>query len=79
MAASLFSFSTGAALIDEIPTEPGQNAETGAREEVAGFTAWGESFFVWDEDARYGRRWAAELAHEPARPSTESPDASARS
>jgi len=36
------------------------------RLEPSGYAAWGPSFYVWEEDPRQGRRWAAELSRPPA-------------
>jgi len=62
VAASLASLSTGAATTDEIPAEGERGRAPTLRLETAGYTAWGPSFYVWEEDSRQGRQWAAELA-----------------
>ena len=60
--ASLASFSAGAATTDEIPAEDERGCAPTLRLETAGYAASGPSFYVWEEDSRQGRQWAAELA-----------------
>lgn len=61
VAASLASFATGAATTDEVPVESERGREPTERVEATGYAASGPSFYVWDEDPRQGRQWAAEL------------------
>ena len=61
--ASLASFSTGAAMTDETPAEAERGNAPTPRLETPGYSAWGPSFYVWEEDSQQGREWAAELAH----------------
>jgi hypothetical protein len=57
--ASLASFATGSASSDELPAE--RERDPAQRIESGGFAASGPSFYVWEEDLRQGRQWAAEL------------------
>ena len=61
LVASLASFATGSASSDELPAERERGREPAQRIELGGFAASGPSFYVWDEDPRQGRQWAAEL------------------
>jgi len=61
--ASLASFATGTAITDDTPAESERGGDPTQRHETAGYAVWGPSFYVWEEDTRQGRQWAAELAH----------------
>jgi hypothetical protein len=61
LVASLASLATGSASGDELPVESERGREPARRIESGGFAASGPSFYVWDEDPRQGRQWAAEL------------------
>jgi hypothetical protein len=60
--ASLVSFSTGGVTNDEASVEGERGRAPTQRFERAGFAASGPKFYVWEEDSRQGRDWAAELA-----------------
>jgi hypothetical protein len=60
--ASLISVSAGAATSSEAPAESERMRAPAQRLETAGYAAWGRSFYIWEEDPRQGREWAAELA-----------------
>ena len=60
--ASLASFSAGAATTDEVPAEGERGRGPTPRLEATGYAVSGPSFYVWEEDSRQGREWAAELA-----------------
>ena len=64
VAASLASLATGAAMTDDSPTELERGRARLPRLESAGYAASGPSFYIWEEDSRQGRRWAAELARQ---------------
>jgi len=64
LVASLASFATGTVTTttDEVTVDGERGSEPTQRLESTGYAASGVSFYVWDEDARQGRAWAAELA-----------------
>lgn len=64
LVASLASLGPGAAISDETSAEG--ERERPSRLESAGFAASGPNFYLWEEDPRQGRRWAAELERPPA-------------
>ena len=65
VAASLVGFATSPATNDESPAEAQRDRAMRPRLESEGWAASGPSFYVWEEDARQGRRWAADLAFRP--------------
>ena len=64
--ASLVGFATSPAIGDEAPGECKRDGTVSPRLESAGYAASGPSFYVWEEDSRQARRWAAELSRDPA-------------
>jgi hypothetical protein len=50
---------SGATVQDERDQEAASSLES------PGSSAWGPSFYVWDEDPTEARRWAAELTRPP--------------
>jgi len=62
LAASLVGFATGPATTDEVSAEGKRDRAPLPRLESAGYATSGPSFYVWEEDSRQGRRWAAELS-----------------
>jgi len=65
VAASLVGLATGTAIGDEAPGEGKRDGAASPRLESAGYAESGPSFYIWEEDSRQGRRWAAELARPP--------------
>jgi len=65
VAASLVGFAASPATSDESPAEAQRDRTARPRLEAEGWAASGPSFYVWEEDARQGRRWAAELSRHP--------------
>jgi hypothetical protein len=63
LVASLASLGPGAAISDQTPAE--SERERPSRLESRGFAASGPGFYVWEEDSKQGRRWAAELERPP--------------
>ena len=63
--ASLVGFAAGPAVTDEGSAERKRDRAPSPRLESAGYAASGPSFYVWEEDSRQGRRWAAELSRPP--------------
>jgi hypothetical protein len=78
LTASLAGITAGAAPPEEAETNAGREPATGL--ETSGFSASGPSFYVWEENARQGRRWAAELSHSvpraPRRSGSDEPNVS---
>ena len=59
--ASRASFAKGSESGDERPAVRKRGRVPAQRIASGGFAASGPSFYVWDEDPRQGRQWAAEL------------------
>jgi hypothetical protein len=64
--ASLAGLAAGAAIDGGAAAEEEQrDPEAPSNLESAGSSASGPSFYVWDEDPREARRWAADLSRWP--------------
>jgi hypothetical protein len=65
MTASLMGLASGSAIGGSATEQDERDQEAASSLESSGASASGASFYVWDEDPREARRWAAELTRPP--------------